>query len=88
MAEAWGAVVWGELHLSSLWLFSGLHKLFSADYFKTVAPWIWSGLFPTADLAAAANQAQSLAAAIALAEILIGCLIWWRPARGWLRASP
>jgi uncharacterized membrane protein YphA (DoxX/SURF4 family) len=71
----------GRAHLSSLWLFSGIHKLLSEGYFNEVAPWLWNGIFAVDRWPSLIGGAKPFAAAIATVELLLGVLLWWRPAR-------
>jgi hypothetical protein len=40
-----GAKLIGRSHLIATWFFAGLHKLLSAGYFRTIVPFLMTGLF-------------------------------------------
>ncbi|HWA99081.1 MAG TPA: hypothetical protein VG713_11340 [Pirellulales bacterium] len=60
----------GRLHLISLWLFSGIHKLFSEAFYTDVAPFMWHGIFPEAPTAVI----TAFGVTVAVTEILLGVL--------------
>jgi uncharacterized membrane protein YphA (DoxX/SURF4 family) len=62
-------------HLSSLWFFSGMHKLFSPDYYTQVAPWLWQGILPAGDRPPLASYASTFGATLALIEVALGIAI-------------
>lgn len=64
-------------HLSSLWFFSGVHKLFSPDYYTQVAPWLWKGIVPAGDQPPFASLAAGFGAALALIEVGLGIGLWF-----------
>lgn len=66
----------GRCHLASLWCFSGLHKLFSAGYYRDVAPFLWSGLFSAETRAMLPDGAVPTAAALAIVEMLLGLAVF------------
>jgi hypothetical protein len=67
---ATGAKLVGRMHLVSLWLFSGLHKLFSPAFFDNIAPALFGDLFPSAP----AGSVLVFASCIVGAELALGCL--------------
>ncbi len=60
----------GRMHLISLWLFSGMHKLLSPAFYDDVAPYLWHGV--TGD--ALPGAAQAFGVTLALTEIGLGLL--------------
>lgn len=61
-------------HLSSLWFFSGFHKLFSPDYYTQVAPWLWKGIVP---VVAFDSFATSFGVILAVIEVGLGICLWF-----------
>ena len=66
----------GRCHLGSLWLFSGLHKLLSPAYFQQVGPWMFHALFPADRWPSLIGYDKSLAAVVAVVELLLGIAVF------------
>ncbi len=60
----------GRMHLVSLWLFSGLHKLLSPMFFDDIAPFLWQGVFPSAS----PTWSTAFGLTITSAEVALGLL--------------
>lgn len=63
-----GGLLVARSSLTATWLYAGLHKLTSPDYFEVAGPWMLEALWP----GAIAGLALLLAASVALTEIALG----------------
>jgi uncharacterized membrane protein YphA (DoxX/SURF4 family) len=68
-------------HLSSLWFFSGFHKLLSSAYHRDVAPMLWRGAFPETAWPMLASGVSWFGMLSVICEMGLGLAVWIPPLR-------